>query len=146
MYKPYWHAYHTGGLIFWIDYDVRVEAIRINKPKHEQGARLHFMQPVKGVLPDKFVKASAEYAKARDECDKAWDEREKAWDECDKAWAERDKASDEYDKAWDECDKAWDEYVKARAECEKEINALHAKECPDCVWDGAEMQWANYKK
>jgi hypothetical protein len=38
--------------------------------------------------------------------------------------------------AYGEARKAFDEACKAYAE---EINQLHAKECPDCPWDGKEI-------
>ena len=40
-----------------------------------------------------------------------------------------DKAGEAYVKAWEAYDKAWEA-------CKEEILALHAKECPNCPWDG----------
>ncbi len=40
-----------------------------------------------------------------------------------------DKAGEAYNKAGKACDEAWEAH-------DKEINALHAIECPNCPWDG----------
>ena len=45
-----------------------------------------------------------------------------------------DKACAEWGKARAELDKACAEWDKARAD--PKVLALHAKECPDCPWDG----------
>ena len=41
-----------------------------------------------------------------------------------------------YDKAWVASGKTWAAYDKALSQHKDEIEALHAKECPDCPWDG----------
>ena len=109
-----------------------------------------------------FVKAYAESNKAGAEWDKACVERDNASAEWNMACAERDKASAEWDKACAEWGKAYAEFVKVRAErdkarakrdkaCAKFVKAsaewdkaradpavlsLHAKECPNCPWNG----------
>jgi len=49
------------------------------------------------------------------------------------------RAEDAYDKAegtWDKVRKAWKACNKAREKYRPQIEALHAKECPDCPWNG----------
>ena len=41
-----------------------------------------------------------------------------------------------YDEAREKFDEAWKKYDEARKKFDEEIEALHAKECPDCSWNG----------
>ena len=139
--KPYWHAYHMGQLIFWIDYDKRCETIRQHKPKKEQAARLHYMQPIKGELPKEFVEVGQKLNKAREKCNEIWQEL------CE------NRAKDRYNILQAKYYETEKNYNKIRRKYNKiewkyalEINILHNIECPDCVWDGEEMQWDKYKE
>ena len=93
----------------------RIKYIKENKPKHERETRLRLMQPVKGRLPDAVVKARVAYVKA-------WD----AWDRVEEAYVKAEEAHK----------KAREAYRKALRDHKDEIEALHAKECPNCPWDG----------
>ena len=53
--------------------------------------------------------------------------------------AEWNKALAEWDKALAEWDKARAEWNKALAEFMPQLMALHAKECPDSVWNGQSL-------
>ena len=114
--KFYWHIHHTF-LVEPLTEPIknRIGFIKENKAKKEIATRLRLMKPVKGKLPAKFVKAGAAY---------------------NKAWATYDKAGAAYDKAWATYAKAWAAYDKAWAARKPQIEKLHAKECPDCPWDG----------
>ena len=123
--KPvfYWHIHHhilVESLIEPIEN--RVAFIKERKPEHERETRLRLMQPVKGKLPNAVVKAWDAYLKARVAYNKAWKAHYKGW-----------KAYDKAQKAWE---RAWKAYYKALAAHKDEIEALHAKECPNCSWDG----------
>ena len=146
----YWHVRHDV-LIEWSDnIQERNDCIRKHKPTEEIETRLRLLKPVVGPLPPEWDKAAAEWRKADAEWDKAAAEWDKAAAERDKAAAEWDKARAEWRKARAECAKAAAEWRKARAECakaaaerdkadaehRKEIEALHAVECPGCPWDG----------
>ena len=112
-----------GDLVWHIHHDVlveplneslgtRIEFIKEHKHSSEVPTRMRLMKPVRGKLPE-LAKAGAEW----------------------------DKAGAEWDKARAEWDKARAELAKARAEWDKAIKhpsvlALHAKECPNCPWDG----------
>jgi len=118
--KAYWHIHHDVLLEFTDNIQERIDYIKATKPEHEVSERLRWMTPVKGRLPARlvkagaaYVKAGAAYVKARDACDGAWYAHVKARDACDKAWYA---------------------YVKARDACDNDIEALHAKEHPDCPW------------
>jgi multidrug resistance efflux pump len=154
-----------GDLVWHIHHDILVEPltepienriafIKANKPKNEVETRLRLMKPVRGKLP-KLNKARAELDKARAELDKAraeWNKAGAEWNkasaELDKARAELDKARAEWNKACAELDKARAEWDKARAELHKahaewykaraapSVLKLHAKECPNCPWNG----------
>jgi hypothetical protein len=130
MGKPYWHIHH-GTLLEWNTEPIknRIEYIKNEKPKHERALRLNLLKPVKGKLPTAVVKARAAYNKAGAACDKAWAAYYKARAAYNKAWDAYYKAQDAYDKAGDAC-------CKAICDNQAEIEALHAKECPDCPWDG----------
>ena len=72
-------------------------------------------------LPDEELdKAYAEWDKARAEWGKAYAEFVKAYAEWDKARAEWDNASAEWD----------------NASADPAVLSLHAKECPNCPWNG----------
>ncbi len=104
----YWHCHHEVLCEFVDDPQKRIDYIERAKPNAEVDIRLRLFQPTKGKLPPAVVKAGAA-------CNKAWAAYEKAWPAFDKARAARDKT------------------IKTHRE---ELEALHAKECPDCPWDG----------
>ena len=121
-----WHIYHDTLLSPLCEpIENRIAFIKNENPLHEQELRLRLLKPVQGKLPDEYVKAWDEYARAMNAYDKAWDDP-------------HDKASswNAYDKAWGDDNKAWIAYAKARTAHMPEILALHAIECPDCTWDG----------
>jgi hypothetical protein len=137
-------APQLGDLVWHIHHDVLVEAlteslgariefIKEYKRSSEVPTRLRRMKPVRGKLPElakayaELAKADAELVKARAEWDKAYAEWAKAGAELDKTGAEWDKAGAEWDKAGAE----WDKAIKHPS-----VLALHAKECPNCPWDG----------
>ncbi len=132
----YWHCHHEVLFEFVDNPQERIDYIKGAKPNHEIEIRLRLFQPVKGELPLAVVKAGA----ARD---KAGAARGKARAARDKAWAAYVKAGAAYVKAGAAYGKARAAYVKAEAACVKvikthseELEALHAKECLDCPWDG----------
>lgn len=111
----FWHVHHDVLIEYCHSYDERKGFILHCKPENEQKLRLKLFQPIKGKLPKKFIRARDKFVKARNKYVKT---------------------KIEYCKARDKYYKAWDKYVKARDGCKKEIEALHAKECPNCPWDG----------
>ena len=136
----------------------RIAYILTQKPENERALRLRLFRPV----PEKELKADAEWEKADAEWEKADAEWEKAdaewkkayaeWEKADaewkkayaeweKAYAERKKADAEWEKEDAEWKKAYAEWEKADAEWEKAYAALevliHAHFCtPDCPWNG----------
>ena len=109
MKQFYWHIHHDVLAEPLLDpIGKRIAFIKRHKPKSEHELRLRLLKPVQGALPKTVVKARAA---------------------CLKAGAAYDKARAAYDKAWAA-------YDKARAAYLPEIEALHAKECPNCPWDG----------
>ena len=146
----YWHVHHDKLVEWCTNYEGRRTYIIDEKPKSEQELRLRLFQPIRGRLPEKITSAEATYAEAEAARDKAWAARAEAWAACDKAWAAYAEAEAAYaeaeaarHKAWAACaeteaarHKAWTACDKAWAACAEELEALHAKECPDCPWDG----------
>ncbi len=138
--KFYWHIHHEVLL------EVRTEAIskrknyiRVNKPQNEQKLRLKLLKPVRGKLPAKILKAG--------------DARRKAWANHRKATAAYDKAIKvcekraavgaayygtmaAYNKTWDAFEETWAPLRQALKANIPAIAKLHAKECPNCPWDG----------
>ena len=111
-----WHCHHEVLVEPLTEpFSVRVKYIKENKPEHEQEIRLRLFKKVKGKLPSAVVKA---------------------WVAYDKAWVAYDKASAAYDKAGAAYVKARAAFVKALADNMPAILELHAKECPNCPWDG----------
>ena len=123
--KYAWHVHHDVLVEELTEpIEVRQEYIRQNKPKNEIETRLRLLKPVRSDFSEYDAirsKAWSEYdaieSKARSECDAI---RSKAWSEYD---AIVSKARSEYDAIES---KAWSEYVLP----------LHAKECPNCPWNG----------
>ena len=84
------HCHHDTLLEYCYDYDERVEAIKRDKPEHEQEIRLRLfkMLPRKAIaeLPKKLMKAYAEWGKAYAEWEKAYAE----WDNsAQKIWHDK---------------------------------------------------------
>lgn len=115
----YWHAYHWLYLLFWVeDYDERIETIQTEKPKHEREDRLRWFKKVEGKLPTELVEAGKARAKAY------------------QAWLEVNLANDETAEISREAGKA---YRKICRKHQPAIEKLHAKECPDCSWEGMRL-------
>ena len=123
----YWHVRHDKLLNWCWDYAGRAVCIKAEKPKGEQGLRLHLLQPVKGQLPEPLVEAG-------EALQKVWDARQKAAEALQERFSR--KAWDVYLKAWDALKKAEDILEIALNKYQPEIEALHDQECPDCPWDG----------
>jgi hypothetical protein len=147
-------------------FENRVAYIKAEKPKHEVATRLRLMKPVKDQRTAKEADAvrAKVYSEAHAVRDKVYSEahavRDKAYSEAYAVWAKalsaadavrakalseahavRDKTYSEADAAWDkaysEADAAWDKaYSEADAVWDKALGPLHAKECPNCPWDG----------
>ena len=107
----------------------RIAYIKRYKPKGEIATRLRLLKPVKGKLPKEIVEARAALEKARAALEKAWTAYEKAQTACKKARTAYEKALAAYNKVQAALEKALKKHKPA-------IKALHAKECPNCPWDG----------
>src|SRR3989344_3478505 len=118
----FWHVHHTVLLEWCYNYEERARYIRTNKPRNEQETRLRLFKPVQGRLPEAVVKAHQAYVEARQAYDKARQAHLRAYQDYDKA-------SQAYDKA----EQALDEVLEDNT---AKIEALHAKECPNCPWNG----------
>jgi hypothetical protein len=104
----YRHVHHDRPIEYVWDVDERWNYIVETKPEEEIDTRLTRFAPVRGKVPDRLVRA----------------------------WAEFDRERAEYDRASAECNRALAEYDRAYTECLPELEALHAAECPGCPWDG----------
>lgn len=128
----YWHVHHDGLYEYCYEPKRRINYVKANKPKHEIVTRLLLMKPVKGKIGE--ARAWAAYLKA-------WADYDKIWADCAKAWANYDKARADYEKALADYHNAWAARDKAGAEWQAtirpgEAEALHAKECKNCPWNG----------
>ena len=113
--KPYWcWHYHHGVLVELVTESIadRIAFNRTHKPESELETRERVIHKVKGKLPARFVAA--------------WGKADAAWDKAYAAWGKADAA-------WGKADAAWG---KAYADHMPAILKLHAKECPNCPWDG----------
>ena len=108
----YWHVHHDR-IVEQLTAPVqeRIDYIKKNKPKDEIETRLRLLKPVKD--QNAVVAARKAYHEAVAAARKAYDE----------AMAPARKA---YDEAVAPARKAYDEAVKS----------AHAKECPECPWNG----------
>ena len=144
----YWHVHHE--ILAERSYDIveRVVYIMGCKEPDEIEPRLRLLRPVRGPLPAMLVEASARYDKALSE----WHEANARWHEACEVWLESDlnwshpgspdrvddwtEALKAKNAAEDALSEANDAVRAAYATCLPELEALHAKECPDCPWDG----------
>ncbi len=120
----YWHAYHGGELVFWVNYEERVAIIKLTKPTNEQPQHLAWMRPVTGELPAALVEAG----KANSEANKAFSEACKAFGSVDSG----ESALRVVRRAYIKMNRVW---RTVYAEHRELIEALHAEECSDCSWD-----------
>lgn len=121
-----WHVHHSDILCeaLFEPIERRRAYIKANKPKRERAIRLRLLRLVRGPLPSVFIKAAAAYARARINDDKAWSSPSHIT-----LWAKRHKTQRILDVA-----RAV--YSNAREDCLELTEALHAKECKNCPWDG----------
>jgi len=151
--KFYWHMYHQGPsplFVSQLPFEERVALIKDSKPKKEHARRFRLFQPVKGNLPSEIVRISMVHDEAREIQDKAhkvYTAASRAHAQfCNQAYVsyipyeEASKvyitARMVYAKAHQTYNEICDEYDKAFMDNKKSILALHAKECPNCPWDG----------
>ena len=126
----FWHVHHTVLLEWCYNYEERARYIRTNKPRNEQETRLRLFKPVQGRLPEAVVKARQAYDKARQAYLRAYQE---AYDKALQAYVEAYQAYDKASQAYDKAEQALDEVLEDNT---AKIEALHAKECPNCPWNG----------
>ena len=110
--KYYWHIHHE--VLFEQATEPiknRIAYIKSDKPECEVALRLRLLKPVKNQT--RLIAILTAYRKAV----------APAWEAYEKATAP---ALEAYKKA----------KAPAWAKRDKAINALHAKECPNCPWDG----------
>ena len=135
--KFYWHIHHKVLVEALTEpIENRIKFIKEHKPEHERELRLRLLKPVTGNLPNDVIEARKALVKARKALDKAGEALDKAGTAYDKALEALDKAGEAYVKAWTAYVKASEAYNKALLEHREELKELHAKECPDCPWDG----------
>jgi hypothetical protein len=135
----FWHVHHDQLFEYCYSYDGRVAFIKRKKHPSEVNTRLRLLKPVVGDLPYQILEARKAYEEACTASEEACTAYQEAW----KAYQEASKACDEACMACDEARKAQD---AARNACEEEINQLHAKECPDCPWDGREIVFDDFEE
>ena|SRR3989344_3615601 len=133
----FWHVHHTVLLEWCYNYEERARYIRTNKPRNEQETRLRLFKPVQGRLPEAVVKAHQAYVEARQAYDKARQAHlrayQEAYDKALQAYVEAYQAYDKASQAYDKAEQALDEVLEDNT---AKIEALHAKECPNCPWNG----------
>src|SRR3990167_818932 len=145
------HCHHDILVERCYNYDERVEYIKKNKLENELKIRLRLFKilPKKSEkdIPERYLKAYAEWEKAYAEWNKAhaeWkkadDELEKADAEWEKAYVELEKAYAEWKKADDELEKAYAEWKKADDEWPQESkDAFHKRWCGCKDWNGKKL-------
>jgi hypothetical protein len=118
-YKLFQHVWHRPKIYYPMTYDKyidRVIEIAEEKPQEERAERFQLM------IPSSYAARVKAYA-ARDKAYAAWVKADAARDKAYAAWVKADAA-------WVKAYAAW---VKTD---EKNIIASHAKDCPNCKWEG----------
>ena len=124
------HVHHDVLIEGCYGYEERIEIIKTQKPPKERELRSKLFQIIPNrYIPKELVKAWDANKKARDAYEEAWDANEKARDANEKAWDANKKARDAYKKARDAYETLLAKYMPT-------LEALHAKLCPDCPWNG----------
>jgi len=154
--KYYWHIHH--GVLFEQATEPiknRIAYIKAEKAEWERSLRLRLLKPVKDqkrliAILTAYEKATAPALEAYKKVEvTAWEAYEKAkataleaykkakapaWEAYEKAKAT---ALEAYEKAKAPALEAYEKATApASAKRDKAINTLHAKECPNCPWDG----------
>jgi len=127
---PYWHIHHDILMEYpSISNTERRSLIKRDKPKHEIVLRLQLLKPVKSKLPSKIIKAREAYL-----------QKERNFHRVHRAYLRsidsHRKASRANTEAFDTLNVVELIYEKVLAENKAKIEALHAKECLNCPWDG----------
>jgi len=125
------HVHHKELMEWCYDFDGRAQIIKKNKPKNEVKPRLKWMRFVKGKLPNAVIETGTALDRAKVAYDKTWAIYNKTR-ACDKAVLALDKARTTYYEVETAC---YDAIYNNKSAIEK----LHAKECPDCTWNGNEL-------
>ena len=120
----YWHVFKNALLGWSYDIDEKITRIKAHVPKAEIALRLRLMRPVIGKLPREVVEAQKTVTKTLKAYNKA-------------------KIGRVYAKAWKVYAAAFEAREEAVRRNRKAIKELHAKECPDCPWDGKTIFPAN---
>ena len=102
------HCHHNILVEYCYDYNGRVDSIKNTKPENEQETRLRLFKilpkEAEKDLPERYLKAYAEWQKADAEWQKAFAEWQKAFAELRKAYAEwSQKSRDAFHKKWCGC-------------------------------------------
>jgi len=116
----YWHVHHDTLVEWCFDYKGRVRYIRTEKPKDERKLRLRLFQPVKDSFPEELVKVGQAY-------DVAW--------RALRAFCGPRRVLRSLDDPGLTLGKARQAYRKALIKHKDTLEALHAKECPNCPWN-----------
>ena len=158
-----WHVHHDVLVEPLLEsIQNRIKYIKEFKPKDEIELRLRLLRVVKGELPKEYVEAGKRYCEARRKAIKAYEEGQKfveikqkyykaKWEikkgklskefiNTERQYYEARRRAIEvkkkYYKARQKFIEAKERYYKAYKKHEPEILALHAKECPNCTWNG----------
>jgi hypothetical protein len=151
--KLCWHVHHDILVEpLTEELQTRIDHIKQNKPHYEIATRLRLIHLVKGKFPKTEACAKWQEVDAkRQEAYAKWQEAYAKWQEADAKWQEADakwqeayaKLQEAYakrqeaDAKWQEAYAKWQEaYAKWQEADAKSINELHAKECPNCPWNG----------
>lgn len=118
-----WHVHHLELIEYCYNRKERVAFIKKFKMEYERTDRLCLMQFVKGKLPEAVIVAAKVLAKA--------DRRYNKWPDWD--WLD----------LWKKRFHAQSNLNKVMLEYKEEIDKLHDEECPNCIWDGKQMEF-NY--
>ncbi len=127
-----WHCHHEKLAEFLTSPpEHRISFILSDKPEHERALRLRLFRPVRTKNLPKYLKEAC--AKWED----AYAKRQEAYAKWQEAYAKRQEACAKWQEAyakWEEAYAKWQEaYAKRQEAYAKE---LHAKQCPNCPWDG----------
>jgi len=143
--KYYWHIHH--GVLFEQATEPiknRIAYIKAEKAEWERSLRLRLLKPVKDqkrliAILTAYKKAKATASEAHEKATApAWKAYEKAKATASEAYKKATApALEAYEKAKATALEAYKKVeATASAKRDEAINALHAKECPDCPWDG----------
>lgn len=132
----YWHIHHNELVeAATKPIENRERFIKRHKAPEEVELRLRLLKPVCGKLPAAVIQAGEDFVKTREDYNSTWETY--LGTKTRSGFTSNSEQWNAYERAGRAFSSAMSAYYRlTQIHHRVEIEALHAKECPDCSWDG----------